>query len=79
LARGARAISKRAERLDGCADLRLIGEALNGDVLGRYFQYRVGGFRLICSLQDELLLVVAVRIGNRRRSTVSIVPVRRGQ
>ena len=55
-----------ADRLDGCADPRIIGEALRGEVLGRYWKYRVGDYRLVCHLQDELLLVLVLRVGNRR-------------
>ena len=55
-----------SERIEGCADPRAIGEALKGDVLGRYWKYRVGDYRLICNLQNDRLLVVVVRIGNRR-------------
>jgi mRNA interferase RelE/StbE len=55
-----------ADRLEGCSDPRIIGEALKGDVLGRYWKYRVGDWRVICNLQDEILLVLVVRIGNRR-------------
>lgn len=55
-----------ADRLDGCSDPRIIGEPLKGEVLGRYWKYRVGDYRIICHLQDNLLLVVVVRIGNRR-------------
>jgi mRNA interferase RelE/StbE len=36
------------------ADPRLIGEALKGDVLRRYWKYRVGDYRLICSLENDL-------------------------
>ena len=55
-----------ADRLEGCSDPRAIGEALKGEVFGRYWKYRVGDHRLICSLQDDVLLILVIRIGNRR-------------
>lgn len=55
-----------SDRLEGCADPRLIGEALKGDAFGRYWKYRVGDYRVIASVQGDLLLILVVRIGNRR-------------
>ena len=34
--------------------------------MGRYWKYRVGDYRIICDLQDALLLVLVVRVGHRR-------------
>jgi len=62
----ARILRFLSDRLEGCSDPPLIGEALKGDALGRYWKYRVGDYRLISSLQDDLLLIVVVHIGNRR-------------
>ena len=45
---------------------RGIGEALKGDKLGTLWKYRVGDYRLVASIQDEVLLVLVVRIGHRR-------------
>ncbi|MGB8583541.1 MAG: type II toxin-antitoxin system RelE/ParE family toxin [Candidatus Sulfotelmatobacter sp.] len=52
----------RIEKLD---DPRKIGERLQGP-LGDFWKYRVGDYRVICSLQDDKLLVWVVRIGHRR-------------
>ena len=35
--------------------------------MGRYWKYRVGDYRIICDLQDALLLVLVVRVGHRRQ------------
>ena len=56
-------LSQRLARLD---DPRSIGEALKGARLGALWKYRVGDYRLICDIQDRALLVLVVRIGNRR-------------
>ncbi len=55
-----------AERIANSDDPRSLGEALKGPVVGRYWKYRVGDYRVICDLQDALLLVLVVRVGHRR-------------
>ena len=55
-----------SERVDHRDDPRKLGEALKGPVVGRYWKYRVGDYRIICDLQDALLLVLVVRVGHRR-------------
>ena len=55
-----------AERVQGSDDPRERGQALKGSDIGRYWKYRVGDYRLVCDLQDALLLVLVVRVGHRR-------------
>lgn len=43
---------------------RNIGEALNGE-LGEYWKYRVGDYRVIASIEDDVLRVLVVRVGHR--------------
>lgn len=45
---------------------RSIGEALKGSKLGVFWKYRVGGYRIISSIEDGALRVLVVKIGNRR-------------
>jgi len=45
---------------------RSIGEALKGSKLGEFWKYRVGDYRIICSIEDNILKILVVRIGNRR-------------
>jgi mRNA interferase RelE/StbE len=54
------------QRLAILEDPRSIGEALHGPRFGELWKYRVGDYRLICSLQDEVLAVLVLRIGHRR-------------
>ncbi len=54
------------ERLASLDDPRSIGEALKGSELGAFWKYRVGDYRLICEIDDGVLKVLVVRIGNRR-------------
>lgn len=54
---------KRVAQLD---DPRNVGEALKGLKLGEFCKYRVGDYRVIAYLQDSELLILVVRISNRR-------------
>lgn len=54
------------DRLSKLDNPRLLGEALVGTKLGNFWKYRVGDYRLICTIKDELLIVNVVKIGNRR-------------
>ena len=53
----------RVARLD---DPRSIGEALRGEALGHFWKYRVGDMRIIADLDDGVLLITVIRLGNRR-------------
>lgn len=53
------------ERIAPNANPRAMGKALKGP-LGDLWRYRVGDFRVLCDLQDGVLTVLVLRIGNRR-------------
>ncbi|MGO9126279.1 MAG: type II toxin-antitoxin system RelE family toxin [Terriglobales bacterium] len=57
-----RFLRERVETLD---DPRAIGAKLQG-TLSEFWKYRVGDYRLICSLEDERFVVLVLRIGHRR-------------
>ena len=42
------------------------GEPLKGSRLGEFWRYRVGDYRIIASIEDGELLVLILKIGNRR-------------
>jgi mRNA interferase RelE/StbE len=44
----------------------MLGEALKGGRLGELWKYRVGDYRVICALDDGVLKILVVRVGNRR-------------
>lgn len=44
---------------------RLFGKPLAGN-LSDFWSYRVGNYRIICKIEDEACVVVAVTIGHRR-------------
>jgi mRNA interferase RelE/StbE len=46
-------------------DPRDLGTALTGDFKGCW-RYRVGDYRIICSLEDQELIVLVLEIGHRR-------------
>jgi mRNA interferase RelE/StbE len=54
------------ERVALLDDPRSIGEALKGSKLGAFWEYRVGDYRIIASIEDGALRILVVRIDNRR-------------
>jgi len=53
------------DRIEGCKNPRHFGESLKGGRAGLW-RYRVGDYRIICELRDEVLAVVALTVGHRR-------------
>ena len=54
------------ERLHRLENPRSIGAPLEGQQFRDLWRYRVGDYRVICSIRDERLLVLVVKIGHRR-------------
>jgi mRNA interferase RelE/StbE len=54
------------ERVAVQADPRSMGTALTGPLLGSYWRYRVGDYRIICDLQDDRVVVLVLEIGHRK-------------
>lgn len=48
-------------------DPRSIGEALKGERLGEFWKYRVGDYRIISRIEDDVLCILVVKIGNRNK------------
>jgi mRNA interferase RelE/StbE len=53
------------QRVANLSDPRQLGKPLKGE-LASLWRYRVGDYRLIYELRDEVLVVLVVRIGHRR-------------
>lgn len=53
------------EEIAGLQDPRTRGKSLSSNLAGLW-RYRVGDYRLICEIRDEILTVEVVRIGHRR-------------
>lgn len=54
------------ERVSCLDDPRSIGETLKGSRLGEFWKYRVGDYRIICTVEDISVCILVIRIGNRR-------------
>lgn len=53
------------ERIAGRENPRDSGKALTGP-LGDFWRYRVGDCRVVCDIQEGVLRVLVVQVGNRR-------------
>ena len=53
-------------RLQTQKNPRSLGQALKGSELGEFWKYRIGDIRIIASIEDHRLVILVVRIGNRR-------------
>ena len=62
---GRRIVDYLDERIAPLENPRSAGKALTGP-MGGLWRYRVGDYRVICEIQDEVLRVLVIEIGNRR-------------
>ena len=53
------------ERVAPSDDPRALGKAPKGS-LGELWRYRVGDYRVLCDIQDGVLTVLVLQVGNRR-------------
>ncbi|PLY00116.1 MAG: type II toxin-antitoxin system mRNA interferase toxin, RelE/StbE family [Desulfuromonas sp.] len=60
-----RIIDWLSDRIEGCKDPRHFGEPLKGGKAG-FWRYRIGNYRILCELQDDRLVVLALNVGHRR-------------
>ena len=54
------------ERVAHLDDPRSIGEALHGSRFGTLWKYRVGDYRLISSIEDNVSRILVVKVGDRK-------------
>ena len=54
------------ERVSHLDDPRSIGEALKGEKFKTLWKYRVGDYRIISSIEDNVMRVLVVKIGDRK-------------
>ena len=52
-------------KYDGLENPRQHGKALKGE-LKKYWRYRIGNYRIICDIQDDKMIVLALEIGHRK-------------
>jgi len=53
------------ENLENTENPRRLGKALKGDFKGLW-RYDIGKYRFICSIEDKILRILAVKVGHRR-------------
>ena len=53
------------KNIDNSNDPRIHEKALKGNLAG-YWRYRVGSYRIICTIEDDRLIVQVITINNRR-------------
>ena len=54
------------QRVISLKDPRSVGQALKGSKLGEFWKYRVGDFRIIANIQDQKMIILVLRVGNRK-------------
>lgn len=54
------------ERVAKLDNPRSIGEALHGPKFGEFWKYRVGDYRILARIEDNVLRVLVVKVGHRR-------------
>ena len=54
------------ERVGHLEDPRSIGEALKGSRFNTLWKYRVGDYRIISSIEDNVAKILVVKIGDRK-------------
>jgi len=54
------------ERIETEEDPHRFGKALTSNLAGLW-RYRIGDYRIICLIQDDKLLVLALKVGHRRQ------------
>lgn len=53
------------KNLIGCSNPRQHGKGLTANRSGQW-RYRIGDYRLICAIQDDELIILALTVGHRR-------------
>ncbi len=53
------------KNLSGCPDPRRHGKGLTANRSGQW-RYRIGDYRLICKIEDDRLVILALSVGHRR-------------
>ena len=54
-----------SKHLIGCTDPRQHGKGLTANRSGQW-RYRIGDYRLICEIQDDKLIILALSVRHRR-------------
>ena len=52
------------KNLQGCENPRLRGKPLSANLAG-VWRYRIGDYRLLCTIEDNRLIITALTVGHR--------------
>ena len=52
------------KNIDGCLDPRVHGKGLTANYSGKW-RYRIGNYRVICKIEDGIVIVLVLKIGHR--------------
>ncbi|MDO4537162.1 MAG: type II toxin-antitoxin system RelE/ParE family toxin [Coriobacteriales bacterium] len=58
-------VSWIGEHLEGCENPRIYGKGLTANRSGEW-RYRVGNYRILCVIEDDLLVIEVFSIGHRK-------------
>ena len=61
----AKQIIDYAHELEKMKDPRTKGKGLKSNLAGLW-RYRIGDYRMICEIRDEVLTIIVLKIGHRR-------------
>lgn len=53
------------KNINGCDNPRVHGKGLVSNLSGQW-RYRIGDYRILCDIQDNELVVLALEVGHRR-------------
>ena len=59
-------VKKKKKNIDGCEDPRVKGKGLTANRSGEW-RYRVGDYRILCDIQDNIVIVYVLEIGHRSK------------
>lgn len=54
------------DKISGLDNPRTRGKSLSGP-LGELWRYRIGDYRVICEIQDNIMRVLVVEVGHRKQ------------
>jgi mRNA interferase RelE/StbE len=58
-------VSYIEKNLVDCEDPRRYGKALQGNLNDKW-RYRVGNYRILAKIQDDIVVIIVVEVGHRR-------------
>ena len=61
----AKRITAKLREISQLDDPRIMGKALTGNLAGLW-RYRVGDYRIVCDIEDGVLVILVVEVEHRR-------------